>query len=59
MATASGQAAGARLIPVSGSAFSPDGIGAIIQFERDARGRVVGYVQGYHDGSLIRARRLP
>jgi hypothetical protein len=59
VATASGQPAGARLVPVSGSAFSPDGLGALIVFERDAMGRVLGYVQGYPDGRVIRASRLP
>ena len=59
VATASGQAVGAQLIPVSLSAFSPDGIGAIITFERDAAGNVVDYVQAYPDGRVIRALRLP
>lgn len=59
VATASGQPAGARLVPVSGSAFSPDGLGALIVFERDVTGRVLGYVQGYPDGRVIRASRLP
>src|SRR5206468_9484660 len=55
VATATGQRAGARLVPVSIDAFSPDGFGALIVFERDAAGRVVGYVQGYPDGTLFRA----
>lgn len=59
VATASGQTQGARLIPVSRSAFSPDGVGAVIVFERDPRGRVVGYVQAYPDGRVVRAPRLP
>jgi hypothetical protein len=59
VATASGQAAGAQLVPVSATAFSPDGIGAVITFERDASGRVIGYVQAYPDGRVIRAPRLP
>lgn len=59
VATASGQSAGAHLLPVSSSAFSPDGIGAMIVFERDSSGRVVGYAQGYPDGGVIRAVRLP
>jgi Domain of unknown function (DUF4440) len=59
VATATGQSAGARLVPVSTNAFSPDGFGALIVFERDAAGRVVGYVQGYPDGSVFRAPRLP
>lgn len=59
VATASGQAAGAQLVPVSVNAFSPDGIGAVITFERDAAGRVVDYVQAYPDGRVIRAPRLP
>jgi hypothetical protein len=59
IATASGQSSGARLVPVSSSAFSPDGIGSVLVFERDPRGRVVGYVQAYPDGRVIRASRLP
>ena len=59
VATPTGQSEGARLIPVSATAFSPDGIGAVLVFERDARGRVVGYVQAYPDGRIIRAPRLP
>jgi hypothetical protein len=59
VATASGQTSGARLVPVSVNAFSPDGIGAVITFERDAAGRVVDYVQAYPDGRVIRATRLP
>jgi hypothetical protein len=59
VATASGQTVGAHLVPVSANAFSPDGIGAVITFERDASGHVVDYVQAYPDGRIIRARRLP
>jgi len=59
VATVSGQSVGARLVPVSLSAFSPDGIGAVITFERDATGNVVDYVQAYPDGRVIRALRLP
>src|SRR5206468_11380276 len=59
VATASGQTTGARLVPVSATAFSPDGVGALIVFERDATGRVIGYVQGYANGRVVRARRLP
>jgi hypothetical protein len=59
VATASGQTAGATLIPVSIDAFSPDGVGALMVFERDRTGRVVGYVQGYPDGRVVRAQRLP
>lgn len=58
-ATASGQTLGAKLVPVSSSAFSPDGMGSLIVFERDATGRVLGYVQGFPDGSFFRAARLP
>jgi uncharacterized protein (TIGR02246 family) len=58
VATASGQSAGARLVPVATNVFSPDGDGALISFERDARGRVLGYVQGYPDGRVIRAPKL-
>jgi len=59
VATASGQGTGATLVPVSSSAFSPDGVGALMMFERDATGRVLGYVQGYPDGRVVRAARLP
>jgi hypothetical protein len=59
VATASGQSSGARLIPISRNGFSPDGVGALIVFERDAAGRVRGYVQGYPDGRVIRAARIP
>ena len=58
VATASGQSVGAVLVPVSTSAFSPDGIGALMVFERDASGRVTGYVQGLPDGHVVRAARL-
>jgi hypothetical protein len=59
VATASGQTVGATLIPVSANAFSPDGVGALMVFERDRSGRVTGYVQGYPDGRVVRAIRLP
>jgi len=59
VATASGQTAGATLVPVSVTAFSPDGVGALILFERDTTGRVVGYVQALPDGQVVRASRLP
>jgi Domain of unknown function (DUF4440) len=58
VATASGQTVGGTLIPVSGSAFSPDGIAPLMVFERDASGRVVGYVQGNPDGHVLRARKI-
>jgi hypothetical protein len=58
VATASGQSVGAVLVPVSTSAFSPDGIGALIVFERDGSGRVTGYVQGLPDGQIVRAVRM-
>lgn len=58
VATASGQSTGAQLVRVSTDAFSPDGLGAMIVFERDAAGRVIGYVQGYPDGRVVRASRL-
>ncbi len=53
------EAVGPALIPVSGSAFRPNGTGALLVFERDTAGRVTGYVQGFPDGRLARARRLP
>jgi hypothetical protein len=59
VATLTGARSGARLVPVSGTVFSPDGTGALIAFERDATGRVTGYVQGYPDGRVNRRRRLP
>jgi hypothetical protein len=59
VATATGQTVGAKLVPVSADAFSPDGVGALIVFERDSTGRVTGYVQGYPNGDVFRARRLP
>lgn len=59
VATSTGQTVGARLVPVSATAFSPDGVGALIVFERNASGRVVGYVQAYPDGRVVRAARLP
>lgn len=40
-------------------AFSPDGVAPLIVCERDASGRVVGYVQQSPDGSVTRARRMP
>jgi hypothetical protein len=46
-------------VPVSATVFSPDGTGALIAFEREATGRVVGYVQGYPDGRVMRRRKLP
>lgn len=58
VATASGQTEGARLVPVSQSGFLPDGVGQLLVFERDGRGRVLGYVQGYPDGRVIRARKI-
>jgi Domain of unknown function (DUF4440) len=58
VATVTGQMQGGRLVPVSTSAFSPDGVAPLIVFERDATGRVVGYVQGSPDGGVRRARRI-
>lgn len=59
VATITGYPPGARLVPVSATVFSPDGVGALIAFERDATGHVTGYVQGYPDGRVLRRRRLP
>ncbi len=63
MATSSAETAmgapGAHLLPVSENAFSPEGIAPLIVFERDAAGRVIGYVQQQPDGVVARARRLP
>jgi hypothetical protein len=58
VATASGQSEGATLVPVSATAFAPDGVGPLIVFERDATGRVIGYVQGGPDGGVVRARKI-
>ncbi len=52
------ESAGATLVPVSSTAFSPNGVAPMIVFERDAAGRVTGYVQQIPDGRVIRARRL-
>lgn len=59
VATITGFPPGARLVPVSATVFSPDGTGALLAFERDAAGRVVGYVQGFPDGRVLRRARLP
>lgn len=59
VATLTGFPPGARLVPVSASVFSPDGVGALIAFERDSVGRVIGYVQGYPDGRIDRRPRSP
>jgi uncharacterized protein DUF4440 len=59
VAQSSVESVGATLVPVSNSAFSPDGIAPLIVFERDATGRVTGYVQQDPDGTVRRAHRLP
>jgi hypothetical protein len=59
VATSTTESQGATLVPVSTSAFSPNGIAPLIVFERDATGRVVGYVQESPDGIVRRTRRLP
>jgi hypothetical protein len=59
VATLSGQTVGGELLPVSESAFSPDGVAPLMVFERDASGHVIGYVQGAPDGGVRRARRIP
>jgi hypothetical protein len=51
-------APGAHLYPVSTNTFSPDRSAPMIVFERDATGRVTGYVQQQPDGAIARARRL-
>jgi len=51
-------ASGATLLPVSHDTFSPDGMAPMIVFERDATGRVLGYVQQSPDGTIARARRI-
>ena len=58
VATLNGQTEGGVLLPVSESAFSPDGVAPLIVFERDATGHVIGYVQGAPDGSIVRARKV-
>jgi ketosteroid isomerase-like protein len=55
VATLSGLTEGAVLMPVTASAFSPDGIAPLIVFERDASGRVIDYVQDLPDGMVTRA----
>lgn len=59
VATITGFPPGGRLVPVAASVFSPDGTGALIAFERDAAGRVTGYVQGFPDGRVLRRAKLP
>lgn len=59
VATVTGYPPGARLVPVSASVFSPEGVGALIALERDAAGVVIGYVQGFPDGRVLRRRKLP
>lgn len=59
VATITGFPPGARLVPVGATVFSPDGTGALLAFERDAAGRVTGYVQGFPDGRVLRRPRLP
>ena len=49
---------GGQLVPVAPDAFVPDGVGSLIVFERDSRGRVIDYVQGYPNGFVSHARRL-
>jgi hypothetical protein len=49
---------GAHLYPVSQNTFSPERSAPMIVFERDARGRVTGYVQQQPDGTIARAPRL-
>jgi ketosteroid isomerase-like protein len=56
--TLSGLTEGAVLLPVSESAFSPDGIAPLIMFERDASGRIIGYVQDLPDGTVRLAKRI-
>jgi hypothetical protein len=51
-------APGAHLWPVASSTFSPEGSAPMIVFERDASGRVTGYVQQAPDGPVTRARKL-
>lgn len=58
MATPTDQKQGGHLVPVSETAFVPDGVGELLIFERDATGRVIGYIQGYPDGRVLRARRI-
>lgn len=57
-ATVEGQTTGARLAPASPTTFRPDGGSTLIAFERDAYGRVVGYVFVLQDGRVLRGRRL-
>jgi ketosteroid isomerase-like protein len=59
VATSTAETRGARLVPVSENAFSPDGIAPLIVFERDGSGRVASYVQSSPDGVVRRAHRIP
>ncbi len=47
-----------ELVPVSSTAFRPNGVGALLVFERDASGAVIGYVQAFPDGRVARAPRI-
>lgn len=51
-------APGAHLYPVSQNTFSPERSAPMIVFERDEKGRVIGYVQQQPDGTVARAPRL-
>jgi ketosteroid isomerase-like protein len=57
VATPTGQKEGGHLVPVSETAFLPDGVGQLLVFERDNRGHVTSYIQGYPDGRVLRARK--
>ncbi|MGI8509357.1 MAG: nuclear transport factor 2 family protein [Gemmatimonadaceae bacterium] len=59
VATATGEAGGAVLVPVSASVFRvANNIATVTIFERDSSGRVVGYVSHWPDGQVHRARKL-
>jgi len=58
VATIVGLKVGAHLVPVSETAFIPDGDGPLLVFERDAKGRVLGYIQGELDGTVLRSRKI-
>ncbi len=49
---------GAHLYPVADAAFSPERAAPMIAFQRDASGKVTGYVQQQPDGTVARAPRM-
>ena len=58
VATATGEPAGATLVPVSATVFRPEGVGTVTIFERDATGKVTGYASHLPDGQVLHARKI-